>query len=189
MFTCKIDDTPDGAIFNSLQEIADFLGVTKQYVTNCKRLNSDKDNHFWCRGYPITILSRLSTKPEAIRCRQYYKPKGKPMTSKLKCPFCGESLRKLHNKYTGEPNCDYECGNVDCDLYGVEMPETAWQALIQSQKDLEESQQATLQNAQTVLEIHKGLEIARKALEEIAYGTLAYPEVMARETLELIENK
>lgn len=75
MFTCKIDDTPDGAIFNSLQEIANFLGVTKQYVTYCKKFYSDKDNHFWCRGYPITILSRLSTKPEAIRRRKYYKPK------------------------------------------------------------------------------------------------------------------
>lgn len=28
----------------------------------------------------------------------------------------------------------------------------------------------------------------QKALEEIAYGTLSYPEVMARETLELIKN-
>lgn len=118
MFTCKIDDTPDGAIFNSLQEIANFLGVTKQYVTNCKKFNSDKDNHFLCRGYPITILSRLSTKPEAIRHRKYYKPKGKPMTSKLKCPFCGEELEKEKNdNYTASPRI--------------------WQALIQAKQDLE----------------------------------------------------
>ena len=68
------------------------------------------------------------------------------MKNKLICPFCGESLRKLHNKYTGEPNCDYECGNAYCDLYGVEMSESVWQALIQAKQDLE---------------------IARKALEEI----------------------
>lgn len=45
----------------------------------------------------------------------------------------------MFNRYTGEPNCDYECGNCDCDLYGIEMPETVWQALIQSQKDLEKA--------------------------------------------------
>lgn len=35
----------------------------------------------------------------------------------------------------------------------------------------------------------RDLQIARQALEEIAYGTLAYPEVMAREILEQIEHK
>ena len=90
------------------------------------------------------------------------------MTSKLKCPVCQKDLRKLFNRYTGEPNCDYECGNFDCELYGIEIPESVWKAVIQKLEDLK---------------------IATKALEEIAYGTLAYPEVMARETLELIEHK
>lgn len=68
------------------------------------------------------------------------------MNNKLVCPFCQQDLRKLFNRYTGEPNCDYECGNCDCDLYGIEIPETVWQALIQAKQDLE---------------------IARKALKEI----------------------
>lgn len=88
------------------------------------------------------------------------------MTSKLKCPFCGEKL------YSSD-NC-YVCLNDDCIFCGFHFMEKRWkpiielkQALIQSQKDLEESQQATLQNAQTVLEIHKDLEVATKALEKL----------------------
>lgn len=69
------------------------------------------------------------------------------MISKLKCPFCQQELRKLFNRYTGEPNCEYECENFKCDLYGIEMPELVWQALIQAKQDLE---------------------IARKALEKYA---------------------
>lgn len=85
------------------------------------------------------------------------------MTSKLKCPFCGEEL-------TEYPVWGFGCGNTNCNKTdGVVGSEKLWQALIQSQKDLAESQQATLQNAQTVLEIHKDLEIAREALTDIFF--------------------
>ena len=81
------------------------------------------------------------------------------MTSKLKCPFCGEEL--------GGNMAEPCCRNQNCEMYAIPIPRTIWEKLIQSQKDLEESQQATLQNAQTVLEIHKDLEIAVDALNTI----------------------
>ena len=77
------------------------------------------------------------------------------MTSKLKCPFCAYELQKNGLK------------NLCCPICGLVAPTKLWQALIQSQQDLEESQQATLENAQTVLEIHKDLEIARKAMNQV----------------------
>jgi hypothetical protein len=64
------------------------------------------------------------------------------MNNELKCPFCQQELRKLFNRYTGEPNCEYECENFKCDLYGTEMPEFVWQALIQAKQDLEIARQA-----------------------------------------------
>ena len=83
------------------------------------------------------------------------------MTSKLKCPFCKEEL-DTENYYV-------RCRNPHCNTTTeMEGTEEIWQALIQAKQDLE---------------------IARQALDEIANGTLAYPEVMARETLELIEHK
>lgn len=93
------------------------------------------------------------------------------MTSKLRCPFCKEEIisdlclmcDKIDKGYTNGRQI-YKCNK--CSLFGNK---ELWQALIQSQQDLEESQQATLQNAQTVLEIHKDLKIARKALKEISY--------------------
>ena len=81
------------------------------------------------------------------------------MTSKLKCPFCQQELRQ---DYTGVMYCYNEDCEQSADWFGSS---SLWQALIQSQQDLEESQQATLENAQTVLEIHKDLDIARQALE------------------------
>lgn len=64
------------------------------------------------------------------------------MENALKCPFCGNNLRSLYNKYTAEPNYDFECGNYDCDLYGIEMPETVWKALIRTKKQLEIAKKA-----------------------------------------------
>ena len=85
------------------------------------------------------------------------------MNNKLVCPFCEYELQE--NRTT----------NLCCPICGLVAPTKLWQALIQSQQDLEESQQATLENAQTILEIHKDLEIARKALEEID-GTRCIPQ-------------
>lgn len=87
------------------------------------------------------------------------------MTSKLKCPFCGREL-----EYDGRDIL--MCVWLDCkptnDFRGTKEMWEVIRKWIQSLKDLQ---------------------IARQALEEIAYGTLAYPEVMARETLETIEHK
>lgn len=100
------------------------------------------------------------------------------MTSKMKCPVCQKDLRKLFNRYTGEPNCDYECGNFDCELYGIEMPESVWKAVIQKLEDLK---------------------IARKALKNMSLGnvpSLPDDETLAnamcnyaRDTLKQIEHK
>ena len=108
------------------------------------------------------------------------------MTSELKCPFCEYELQE--NRTT----------NLCCPICGLVAPTKLWQALIQSQQDLEESQQATLQNAQTILEIHKDLEIATKALEDIASGQIIEHSVcghecdnkiaIARNALEQINN-
>lgn len=87
------------------------------------------------------------------------------MTSKIKCPFCEYELQESRTT------------NLCCPICGLVAPTKLWQALIQSQQDLEESQQATLENAQTVLEIHKDLEIARKALVQISELALAHNDI------------
>lgn len=93
------------------------------------------------------------------------------MSDKLICPFCQQELRQ---DYTGVMYCCNEDCEQSADWYGSQI---LWQALIQSQKDLEESRQATLENAQTVLEIHKDLEIARQALKGIAELALAHDDI------------
>lgn len=88
------------------------------------------------------------------------------MENALKCPFCGNNLRSLYNKYTAEPNYDFECGNYDCDLYGIEMPETVWKSLIQEKHDLEIATRAL---KDTMESGGDGYHIARKALEQIEH--------------------
>lgn len=93
------------------------------------------------------------------------------MNNKLICPFCQQELHK-------DPDGYYSCYTDNCSVMnaggnGASGTESLWAALIQSQQDLEESQQATLENAQTVLEIHKDLEIATKALDWIGNNRLA----------------
>lgn len=74
------------------------------------------------------------------------------MTSELKCPICGGDIQ-YNDSYS-----TYDCKNNPSKHYASE---DVWQAL-------NESHQATLTNAHTALEFQKDLEIARKALEEIA---------------------
>lgn len=101
------------------------------------------------------------------------------MTSKLKCPFCEYELQE--NITT----------NLCCPICGLVAPTKLWQALIQSQQDLEESQQATLENAQTILEIHKDLEIATKALKKIEstewYDSMSSYEIMTFTAMKALE--
>lgn len=94
------------------------------------------------------------------------------MTSKLKCPYCSEDLESTTGGW------EYGCTNVNCLSAGTLCgTEELWQALIQSQQDLEESQQATLENAQTVLEIHKDLDFVIKMLGQIAELALAHDDI------------
>ena len=79
------------------------------------------------------------------------------MTSKLKCPFCGEEL-------TEYPVWGFGCGNTNCACSeGVVGSEQLWLALIQAKQDLE---------------------IARKALKEIDWCAQDYAK--AQETLDEI---
>lgn len=97
------------------------------------------------------------------------------MSNKLICPFCQQELHK-------DPDGYYSCYTDNCSVMnaggnGASGTESLWQALIQSQQDLEESQQATIQNAQTVLEIHKDLDFVIKVLEQIAELALAHDDI------------
>ena len=69
------------------------------------------------------------------------------MTSKLKCPFCGEEI-----KIAGERTTIMSCFNGECCGSGLYGEEAMWQALIQAKQDLE---------------------IAREALKNISLGNLS----------------
>lgn len=98
------------------------------------------------------------------------------MTSKLKCPFCGEELYDNRAVSAVASRIDiYLCVNSKCGesdkLIGTK---ELWQALIQAKQDLEQSEkccsawetQALDYKAETIALSGK-LEIATKALEEI----------------------
>ena len=87
---------------------------------------------------------------------------GEPMTSKLKCPFCGEELDK---DISGEFGCPNEKCKNSMFLIGTE---EMWQALIQSQKDLAVTKDF-LQKIRMF--VHKGneQELAKIALEQIEH--------------------
>lgn len=73
MIKCTIDDT--GEVFNSLAEVAQAIGVSRQYVHQCSCRKPDKPNHFYCGDYGITILSYRSDTKKATYMRQYRKKK------------------------------------------------------------------------------------------------------------------
>lgn len=102
------------------------------------------------------------------------------MTSKLKCPFCGEELDPRFDAYH-ETITSWVCINEKCVSFDWEFPPKAWQALIQAKQDLE---------------------IARSALEDIKSDYELYSEQgcrmepnetdmynYARKALEQIEHK
>ena len=75
MIICKIDDT--GVEFNSLTELAKFLGISTQRAAWKAKYRQDQPNHFWCREYGITILYYHSQRKRIHRydpekARQYY---------------------------------------------------------------------------------------------------------------------
>lgn len=73
MLTLKIDDTPDDACFNSLKELAEFLGVNRATLDTAKHRYSDAPNHFWINGYPITIIEPCMQTKRAKYLREYRK--------------------------------------------------------------------------------------------------------------------
>lgn len=85
------------------------------------------------------------------------------MTSKLKCPFCGEELIMEHNR--DRDTEIYHCDNCYFQGDGI-----IWHALIQTQKDLE---------------------IARLALDWVYknYYLRAYAKGLVEKALEQIEHK
>ena len=107
MIKLKIDDT--GVIFNSMKELAKFLGCSYQNVQQCKDYKSDKHNHFWCRDYGITILESKKENTKAEMSRTYYRERHK---SKNVCPFCKSKLKLGIYRHN---TCLYYCPNLDCD--------------------------------------------------------------------------
>ena len=75
MIKLKIDETPDDACFNSMEELAEFLGVNRATLDTAKRRYSDAPNHFWINGYPITILEPCMQTKRAEYLRNYHKKK------------------------------------------------------------------------------------------------------------------
>lgn len=115
------------------------------------------------------------------------------MTSKLKCPFCQTEL-EYDVGYDGDYSCR-KCGRNK--MFGSE---ELWQALIQSQKDLEKLKERFSAREKKVLDWqmeaivrNAELEIARNALEELwcatHYDTDGYLGKTIQRALEQIEHK
>lgn len=75
MIKLKIDDTPEDAYFNSMKELAEFLGVNRATLDTAKRRYADNPNHFWINGYPITIIEPCMQTKRAKYLREYHKKK------------------------------------------------------------------------------------------------------------------
>lgn len=105
--------------------------------------------------------------------------KGFRMSKEMICPFCGQNLRQSKHQelYTGQNPyfCDtHDCYSSECCVGTKEL----WQALIQSQRDLQTAVQA-LKDIQTAQGRHWGATdtdiktdckyYARKALEQIEH--------------------
>lgn len=73
MIKLKIDETPDDAYFNSMKELADFLGVKRATLDTAKHRYADSQNHFWINGYPITIIEPCMQTKRAKYLREYHK--------------------------------------------------------------------------------------------------------------------
>jgi hypothetical protein len=71
MIKLKIDETPDDAYFNSMKELAEFLGVNRATLDTAKRRYADNPNHFWINGYPITIIEPCMQTKRAKYLRKY----------------------------------------------------------------------------------------------------------------------
>lgn len=96
------------------------------------------------------------------------------MTSKLKCPFCGEELYDNRAVSAVASRIDiYLCVNSKCGesdkLIGTK---ELWQALIQAKQDLEIA-----------------VETLKRIKEPTAWGSLYQEQELATEALEQIEHK
>lgn len=123
----------------------------------------------------------LTTMVTAKKGGAEYKGK-KPMTNKLKCPFCGEKLVR----YWGmESPAIYCCDNQKCSRGGI-ATESAWQALIESHKSIVLSEQSADREIHRLRDLlsqsQKDLGIATKALEDIASGQIIEHSVCGHES-------
>lgn len=95
MIRCTIDDT--GEVFNSLSEVAAVIGVSRQYVQQCKDYKANKHNHFYCDGYGITVLATHSdTEKSRIHEKLLRKKESKMFDKKYKI-FTDKIIYKPEN--------------------------------------------------------------------------------------------
>lgn len=90
------------------------------------------------------------------------------MTSKLKCPFCGEEL--------GGNMAEPCCRNQNCEMNAIPIPRTIWEKLIQAKQDLVIATKAlediTKEHSAFADWVFKAVtmkSIAEKALEQIEH--------------------
>lgn len=97
------------------------------------------------------------------------------MTSKLKCPFCGEEIVGVPN-LAQTRTIGFRCYNIQCKAFSHFMPVFILQALIQAKQDLEISTKAlediTKEHSAFADWVFKAVTmkgIAEKALEQIEH--------------------
>lgn len=116
------------------------------------------------------------------------------MTDKLKCPFCQQELKEI---YCNGICVGLACKNVDClETKSTLGNKALWQALMQSQKDLEKSEKRSSIREKKLLDwqmqtfvLHAKLKIAKSALRQIESRLVISPEFVAREALKQIEQE
>lgn len=88
------------------------------------------------------------------------------MTSKLKCPFCGDNLRLREDCIWGLFACSHPTCEKSANMRGTK---ELWQALIQAKQDLEVAVDALNAIIATPLNSRVIHDTANKALEQIEH--------------------
>ena len=92
------------------------------------------------------------------------------MTSKLKCPFCGEEIVSIPN-IAQTRTVGFRCYNIQCKAFNHFMPVFILEALIQAKQDLEITRTA-LKDARIFANTHciaTAVKTIDKALEQIEH--------------------
>lgn len=89
------------------------------------------------------------------------------MTSKLKCPFCGEEL--------GGNMAEPCCRNQNCEMNAIPIPRTIWETLDDYKHNYsvksEQHERGYAYATKTIKDLESKLEIAQKALKELWQAT------------------